>query len=225
MVVYDGSLHGSRSHFAGCFGEKASPVVGWGTGEAPGIAKPQDLLGRNAKTGWGEPAGLERNRSDIRSLLLFESKILDVKCRCAGVRQSWAIAKLKRPLDGLVSVRTSFTWGLRVKTPCGFWSPAKTKIAAIWGRRNTKKSGKMRITGWKRKTPGLDLSKPGANSFRRPCASAWLRIWGKRKIQTPPVGRMHNPSSLGFSAYEKPLSVRSKPRPAEPWQGQPSLGS
>jgi len=30
---------------------------------------------------------------------------------------------------------------------------------------------------------------------------------------------MHNPSSGGFSAYEKPPSVRSKPLPAEPWQG------
>ena len=30
-------------------------------GEARRIAKPLDLLGRNAKTRWDEPAGLERN--------------------------------------------------------------------------------------------------------------------------------------------------------------------
>ncbi len=30
-------------------------------GEARRFAKPLDLLGRNAKTRWGEPAGLERN--------------------------------------------------------------------------------------------------------------------------------------------------------------------
>ena len=30
-------------------------------GEARRIAKPEDLVDRNAKTRWGEPAGLERN--------------------------------------------------------------------------------------------------------------------------------------------------------------------